>query len=70
VNRAVITHSEADTSKLELAIEGQGLCDVLATHGINWRKTTSNNILEVRNVLGIEAARYKINCLFTFNHCV
>lgn len=53
----MITHSEKDTSKLELAIEGQGLRDVLATQGINWRKTTCNNIMEVRNVLGIEAAR-------------
>ena len=29
----------------------------MATYGVDWRRTKSNNILEVERVLGIEAAR-------------
>lgn len=34
-----------------------GLQDVMGTEGINGRKTTSNHIMEVQQVIGIEAAR-------------
>ena len=37
-----------------------GLLSVMGTEGINFHKTVSNNIMEVQQVLGIEAARKKI----------
>lgn len=49
--------NKCGSSEYELVIEGSGLRDVLATPGVNWRETKCNNILEVREVLGIEAAR-------------
>ena len=39
----------------ELLVEGTGLEDVKRTDGIDGSNTTSNNILEVENILGIEA---------------
>ncbi|XP_061721966.1 DNA-directed RNA polymerase III subunit RPC1 [Cydia pomonella] len=46
--------------KYKLCVEGDGLRDVMATYGIDGRKTTSNNILEVYHTLGIEAAKSTI----------
>ncbi|KAI1301534.1 DNA-directed RNA polymerase III subunit RPC1 [Halotydeus destructor] len=40
-----------------LAIEGEGLRSVMATYGVDPRRTCSNNVLEVAQVLGIEAGR-------------
>lgn len=61
VSRAVIA---VDDSKGEgfykLCIEGAALRDVMATYGVIGSKTTSNNIWEVFNTLGIEAARTTI----------
>lgn len=37
-----------------------GLLSVMGTEGINGLKTVSNHIMEVKQVLGIEAARKKI----------
>ncbi|KAG7297675.1 hypothetical protein JYU34_018391 [Plutella xylostella] len=61
VTRAVIA---ADThgavTRYKLCVEGDGLRDVMATYGVNGNKTTSNNILEVYQTLGIEAAKSTI----------
>ncbi|XP_048486238.1 DNA-directed RNA polymerase III subunit RPC1 [Plutella xylostella] len=61
VPRAVIA---ADThgavTRYKLCVEGDGLRDVMATYGVNGNKTTSNNILEVYQTLGIEAAKSTI----------
>ncbi|KAF7153706.1 hypothetical protein RHSIM_Rhsim01G0223300 [Rhododendron simsii] len=38
-------------------LQSTGLQDVMGTEGINGRKTTSNHVMEVQQVIGIEAAR-------------
>ncbi|KAF4525074.1 hypothetical protein B566_EDAN001988 [Ephemera danica] len=58
--RTVVISSGMSGKELELVIEGSGLRDVLATRGVDWRHTVCNNILEVKDVLGIEAARQTI----------
>lgn len=61
VSRAVIAVD--DTTKPEtykLCVEGSGLGQVMATYGIIGNKTRSNNIWEVYQTLGIEAARTTI----------
>lgn len=58
IARAVI--NIRDDSKKELLVEGYGLKDVMATDGIIGTKTTTNHVLEVYEVLGIEAARGSI----------
>jgi len=44
----------------ELYVEGNSFLKVLSTPGVRWKSTTSNHILDVEKVLGIEAARSKI----------
>ncbi|CAH2094863.1 unnamed protein product [Euphydryas editha] len=57
VSRAVIACDDTGSAtKYKLCVEGDGLRDVMATYGVDARKTSSNNILEVYNTLGIEAA--------------
>lgn len=61
VSRAVIAVD--DTTKPEtykLCVEGTGLGHVMATYGVIGHKTKSNNIWEVFQTLGIEAARTTI----------
>eukprot|EP01114_Cavostelium_apophysatum_P019234 TRINITY_DN6142_c0_g1_i1.p1 TRINITY_DN6142_c0_g1~~TRINITY_DN6142_c0_g1_i1.p1 ORF type:complete len:1415 (-),score=417.97 TRINITY_DN6142_c0_g1_i1:165-4409(-) len=58
VTRAIIT--EPKSNKFEMVLEGMDLLSVLGTPGINARETTSNHIIEVAKVLGIEAARTTI----------
>lgn len=61
ISRAVIAID--DTVKpptYKLCIEGVGLRDVSATYGVIGHQTKSNNIWEVYNTLGIEAARTTI----------
>lgn len=61
VSRAVIACDDtASIVKYKLCVEGDGLRDVIATYGVDGTKTTSNNILEVYNTLGIEAAKSTI----------
>eukprot|EP00927_Polykrikos_kofoidii_P017509 TRINITY_DN1798_c1_g1_i1.p1 TRINITY_DN1798_c1_g1~~TRINITY_DN1798_c1_g1_i1.p1 ORF type:complete len:1535 (+),score=240.64 TRINITY_DN1798_c1_g1_i1:273-4877(+) len=43
-----------------LLVEGYGFLNVLQVPGISWSRTTSNHIMEVEQVLGIEAARRTI----------
>ncbi|CCE64382.1 hypothetical protein TPHA_0H01760 [Tetrapisispora phaffii CBS 4417] len=58
ISRAVINIK--DDSKTELLVEGYGLRDVMCTDGVIGTKTSTNHILEIFNVLGIEAARSSI----------
>jgi len=58
VCRAVI--SKDKDQKYNLLVEGYGLLQVMTTQGIIGHETTSNHIMEVKDVLGIEAARNTI----------
>lgn len=58
ISRAVINIK--DDGKKELLVEGYGLKQVMSTDGIVGTKTTTNHMLEVFDVLGIEAARSSI----------
>lgn len=55
--RAVITEKKGGGGAKQLFVEGYGLLKVMTTDGIIGEKTTANNIMEVAQVLGIEAAR-------------
>ncbi|KAH3667906.1 hypothetical protein WICMUC_005184 [Wickerhamomyces mucosus] len=58
ISRAVINIK--DDGKKELLVEGYGLRQVMCTDGVVGTKTKTNHILEVFEVLGIEAARSSI----------
>ncbi|ODQ78217.1 hypothetical protein BABINDRAFT_65579 [Babjeviella inositovora NRRL Y-12698] len=58
IARAVI--NIRDDGKKELLVEGYGLKDVMCTDGVVGTKTSTNHVLEVFEVLGIEAARSSI----------
>ncbi|OWB56094.1 hypothetical protein B5S28_g1985 [[Candida] boidinii] len=58
ISRAVI--NVRDDGKKELLVEGYGLRSVMATDGVVSSKTKTNHVLEVFDVLGIEAARSSI----------
>lgn len=58
--RAVISKKEKDPNAHQLFVEGNGLSKVMSTPGIDPRHTTSNHIMEIEAVLGIEAARQSI----------
>lgn len=58
VSRAVI--NDLGGKRYNLLVEGSGLKSVMTTTGIIGTQTTSNNIMEVESVLGIEAARATI----------
>ncbi|XP_019730084.1 DNA-directed RNA polymerase III subunit RPC1 isoform X2 [Hippocampus comes] len=61
VARAVIHIDEQSSKrKYKLLVEGDNLRAVMATHGVNGSRTTSNNTYEVEKTLGIEAARSTI----------
>ena len=60
VVRAVISKQERDQSKHLLLVEGYGLKEVMSTPGIDFRYTKSNHVIEMEQVLGIEAARQTI----------
>lgn len=58
INRAVIARADkGGKTTYNLCVEGDNFREVMATYGVNGCKTTSNNIMEVYNTLGIEAAR-------------
>jgi DNA-directed RNA polymerase III subunit RPC1 len=62
VNRAVI--NEQDTNgkpSYNLLMEGYGLIEVMGSPGIDGLHTTTNHVLEVEDVLGVEAARTQIS---------
>lgn len=54
---AIRVDTKNDLQTHYLQIEGEGLRSVMATYGVDPIKTYSNNVMEVANVLGIEAAR-------------
>lgn len=56
--RAIIQTSE--TNEHAVFVEGYGLRDCMVTEGVVGTGTTTNSILECRDVLGIEAARTSI----------
>lgn len=58
-SRAIIRTDESNTNNT-LLVEGYGLRDCMTTDGIDGTKTRTNNIMETRDVLGIEAARTTI----------
>ncbi len=47
-------------SRYEVLVEGRDLTAVMGTLGVVGAQTTTNHIMEVERVLGIEAARAKI----------
>ncbi|KAF8211700.1 hypothetical protein K438DRAFT_1807744 [Mycena galopus ATCC 62051] len=65
IQRAVINIKDKDDSKgkkgdKELLVEGYGLQKCMVTEGVIGEHTTSNHVIEVAKVLGIEAARRTI----------
>lgn len=58
IARAVIAVDDArQPPTYKLCIEGYGLREVIATYGVIGERTRSNNICEIYQTLGIEAAR-------------
>ena len=69
VSRAVINEEEVSVNgdtdgdtrtRYYLLVEGYGLQEVMCSPGVDGRDTKSNHIIEVQQVLGIEAARSAI----------
>ncbi|KXN84194.1 DNA-directed RNA polymerase III subunit rpc1 [Leucoagaricus sp. SymC.cos] len=65
ISRAVINIKDKDDTKgkkndKELLVEGYGLQKCMITEGVIGEQTTSNHVIEVAQVLGIEAARRTI----------
>ncbi|KAJ5950207.1 uncharacterized protein N7479_008620 [Penicillium vulpinum] len=57
--RAIIRTDETSTTNT-LLVEGYGLRECMTTMGVDGLRTRTNNIMEAREVLGIEAARSTI----------
>jgi len=63
VQRCVIYEEKDKITKIpkyRLLVEGYDLLSVLATSGVDQKRTTSNHIIEVEKTLGIEAARLTV----------
>lgn len=61
VNRAVINEqSKNGVTSYNLLMEGYGLLEVMGSPGIDGLHTTTNHVLEVEEILGVEAARTQI----------
>lgn len=65
ISRAIINIKDQDDAKgkkgdKELLVEGYGLQKCMITEGVIGEATTSNHVIEVAQVLGIEAARRTI----------
>jgi DNA-directed RNA polymerase III subunit RPC1 len=61
IERAVISESDRGETKYSLLMEGYGLQEVMGCPGIDGLRTCTNHILEVEDVLGVEAARNQIS---------
>lgn len=62
VNRAVINETDKDgRPSYNLLMEGYGLLDVMGSPGIDGLYTTTNHVIEVENILGVEAARTQVS---------
>ena len=57
VHRAVLNKVEKPEPHMNLLIDGTGLLKVMGTVGVDHAKTVTNHVLEIYEVLGIEAAR-------------
>lgn len=60
VQRVVINQEKDREKGYHLLVEGTGLQKVMTTEGIDGLNTTSNHMMDVQQVLGIEAARSTI----------
>eukprot|EP01053_Blabericola_migrator_P008140 Blabericola_migrator_1__8139@NODE_41_length_17267_cov_152_291279_g37_i0_p1_GENE_NODE_41_length_17267_cov_152_291279_g37_i0NODE_41_length_17267_cov_152_291279_g37_i0_p1_ORF_typecomplete_len1691_score330_99RNA_pol_Rpb1_5/PF04998_17/9e124RNA_pol_Rpb1_2/PF00623_20/2_3e69RNA_pol_Rpb1_1/PF04997_12/7_4e68RNA_pol_Rpb1_3/PF04983_18/7_9e03RNA_pol_Rpb1_3/PF04983_18/3_4e29RNA_pol_Rpb1_3/PF04983_18/1_3e03RNA_pol_Rpb1_4/PF05000_17/3_4e25_NODE_41_length_17267_cov_152_291279_g37_i024127484 len=61
IRRSVIQKKEADDKFIySLAVEGNGLREIMSIEGVQGTKVGCNNIMEVKETLGIEAARQTI----------
>lgn len=64
ISRAIINKKQkknkSDPDEFQLLVEGTNLRSVMGTSGVNGKDTKSNNVLEVSDTLGIEAARKTI----------
>lgn len=60
ISRAVITRKQNNESEIEMLAEGTNLLAVMGVPGVDGIHTKSNNILEIEDTLGIEAARSTI----------
>ena len=58
-HRAIIRTDETSTTNT-LLVEGYGLRECMTTLGVDGLRTKTNNVMEARDVLGIEAARTTI----------
>ncbi len=56
----VIIRKDETTGEYVLYSEGSNLSEVFEIEGVDTTRTTTNNIVEIQNVLGIEAARNAI----------
>ena len=66
--RAVVKKNEK-SGENELLVEGYGLRQCMNTDGVIGTRTKSNHIMEMREVLGIEAARYATPLSFVMTTC-
>eukprot|EP00923_Selenidium_pygospionis_P016284 GHVN01028506.1.p1 GENE.GHVN01028506.1~~GHVN01028506.1.p1 ORF type:complete len:2000 (-),score=433.87 GHVN01028506.1:415-6282(-) len=58
IKRGVIKHEATPSgANYSLAVEGLGLMEVMGVAGVKGTQVTSNHVMEVKKVLGIEAAR-------------
>jgi len=60
ISRAVISELDKEPGHYHLLVEGYGLGEVMNTEGIVGRRTTTNHVADMRQYLGIEAARQSI----------
>jgi len=67
VNRAVINQTDKDGKQsYQLLVEGYGLLDVIGSPGIDGNRTWTNHVLEIEEVLGVEAARTTISSQISY----
>ncbi len=59
IQRAIVRKTK-DTDEWVIYTQGSNLKDVLSLREVDGKRTTTNNILEIADVLGIEAARNSI----------
>ena len=62
--KRVLINKEKDSAsgrfKYAVIVEGYGLKEIMNMNGVNFAHTGSNHIMEIEQVLGIEAARQTI----------
>ena len=53
-------NDEEKKDRFHMLVEGYGLLDVMGCEGVDATRTSSNHVIEIEQVLGVEAARRKI----------